>query len=170
MSFRTAALSTTLMSFALATPGLAQSTGEIALTIAGEEHVFPLDSSQSDWSGRESWPSISLSARAFNDDGEDPRVVSFSFDAGNWMPSLPELRFTRYEDGKAVQKLFSAEDAEDGALQVTLDSHSVTGSQLSVSGSIEGSMGTSDNYGRDIDLSDSVPVSGTFTATVEKLD
>ncbi len=170
MFSRTTALFAPLIALGLATPALAESTGEIALTIAGEDLVLSLRGGQSDWSGSANWPSVSLSARAFNADGEDPVVLSLSFDAANWTPSVPELRLTRYEDSQAVEKLFSGEDQEDGALTVTLGSHDLNGTTLSLTGSFQGTMGTSDNYGRDIDLSQGQPVEGTFEVTVEQLE
>jgi len=170
MSLKTATLSATLVTFGFAAPAPAQSTGELILAIAGEEQIIPLWGQQSDWSGGESWPSVSLYARAFNDDGEDPLVVTLGFDAAGWKPSLAEMRLSRYEDGEVVLRLFAGEDSEDGALSVTLDSHEVDGTVLSLTGSLEGTLGTSENLGRDIDLSDGVPVKGTFAATLEELE
>lgn len=170
MSFRTTILLTPLLALGLGAPASAEGTGQIALTIAGEDLVLPLRGGQSDWSGSANWPSISLSARAFNEDGEDPIVVNLSFDAANWAPSLPELRLTRYEDSQVTETLFSGEDEDDGALSVTLDSHDLQGTTLTLTGRFQGTMGPSENYGRDIDLSKGQPVEGTFEVTVEELD
>lgn len=170
MSLRTAALSAALAAFGPAAPAIAQSAGELTLTLAGEERVVPLWASQSDWSGGESWPSINIYARAFDENGENPLVVSLGFDAPGWTPGRAEMQLTSYEDGEAVLQLFSGEDEEEGALSVVVDGHEVDGTTLTLTGSFDGTMGTSDNFGRDIDLSDGVPVTGTFAVTLDELE
>ena len=170
MFFKAATLSATLLTAGFVSPSFAESTGDLILTIAGEKQVVPLWGTQSDWSGGENWPSISLYARTFNDKGEDPLVVTLSFDAAGWKPSQSEMRLSRYKDGEAVLKLFANEDEEDGALSVTLDSHEVDGTMLRLTGSVQGMLGTSENYGRDINLSDGVPVEGTFAVALEELE
>ncbi|PWJ20458.1 hypothetical protein [Jannaschia seohaensis] len=153
-----------------APPALAQSTGELLLQMNGEEIAVPLWGSQSDWSGSDTYPSINIYARAFNADGEDPLVVTLGFDAGNWIPDLEEMRVTRYEDGAAVQKLFGGHDAEDGGVAVTLDSHEMEGELLTLTGRVSGALGTSENFGRDIDLAAGGPVEGSFRVTLQKLE
>ncbi|MEQ6250371.1 hypothetical protein ABMC89_15860 [Sulfitobacter sp. HNIBRBA3233] len=170
MSAKIITLSATVLAVGLATPTIAESTGELVLTIAGEEEVIPLWGTQSDWSGSANWPSINIYARSFNEDGEDPLVVTLGFDAPGWTPSQAEMRLSRYEGGDAVLKLFANEDEEDGGLAVKLDSHALEGTLMSLTGSVTGTLGTSDNYGRDIDLSDGIPVDGVFTVTLEELD
>jgi hypothetical protein len=170
MLLKTATISLIIFSFGCSTPVPAQSSGELALTIAGEEQIVPLWGQQSDWSGGESWPSINLYARAFNDDGEDPLVVTLSFEAPGWNPGMAEMRLSRYEDGEVVLRLFAGEDEEDGLLSVALDGHAVDGSLLALTGRVEGTLGTSDTQGREIDLFEGVPVEGTFAVTLEKLD
>ncbi|MEQ9257717.1 MAG: hypothetical protein RIG84_01320 [Roseovarius sp.] len=142
----------------------------MSLVIAGEERIIPLWAEQSDWSGSANWPSISIYARAYNEDGEDPLVVTLSFEAGNWVPGGEEMRITKYSDGQADYKLFGGGDEEDGAISVSLDSHEMSGTTLSLTGSVDGQLGTSENYGRDIDLSEAVTVAGTFAVTLEELE
>ncbi|SDZ24426.1 hypothetical protein SAMN05444004_10898 [Jannaschia faecimaris] len=168
MLLKTAALLTTLVGFAA--PGHAQNVGELTLNLAGEEQVVPLWDRQSDWSGSENWPSINIYARAFNNDGEDPLVVTLSFDAPGGNTSRKEMGLSRYENGETTLRLFGGEDEEDGALSVTLESYVFDGSQLSLIGRVQGMLGTSENFGRDIDLSDAVEVEGTFAVTLEKLE
>jgi hypothetical protein len=170
MPSKSAILTATAFSVALAAPALGESVGEMSLTIAGEEHVVPLWGSQSDWSGGESWPSINIYARAFNEDGEDPLVVSLGFEAPRWTVGGTEMRLTRYENGEVAQRLYSGEDADEGGLLVSIDAHEVNGTELTLTGRFEGTMGTSENSGRDIDLSDGVPVAGTFEVTLAELD
>ncbi|NNU81393.1 hypothetical protein HMH01_13200 [Halovulum dunhuangense] len=161
---------TFLIASSLAATGHAEGSGALTLNLADDEYVLPLWSEQSDWSGGESWPSINIHARAPSEGGGDPLVVSLSFEASRWEPAVPELDLTRYKDGAVVLKLFAREEADHGALSVTLEGHEVDGSMLSLAGRFEGTMGTSDNFGRDIDLSDAVPVKGTFEVTLENLD
>ena len=170
MTFRTATISASLIASLSAAPCFAQSSGEITLTVGGEELVVPLWSGQSDWSGGESWPSVNIYARAFNENGEDPLVVTLGFEAPGWTPDVSELQVTRYEGGEVRRRLYSGEDEDEGGLAVTIDSHAIDGTTLNISGRFDGMMGTSESFGRNVDLSDPVPVAGTFAIALEELE
>lgn len=170
MVLRTAPLFAAFVACGLATAGLAQSAGDLTLVIAGEERTIPVWPGQSDWSGGESWPSINIYARDFDDEGMEPVVVSLSFEASRWEPSMPEMELSLYENRELLRKLYAREEEERGGLTVTLDSHAIDGTTLSTSGSFEGTLGHSDNHGRDIDLSAGVPVTGSFNVTLEELN
>ncbi|MCB1313354.1 MAG: hypothetical protein KDK29_16415 [Sedimentitalea sp.] len=170
MTQRTIPLLAILLAMGLAMPVFAQSTGEVTLIIADEERTVPVWSEQSDWSGPETWPSINIYARAFDDEDREPVVLSLGFEASRWQPSVPELEVDLYESRERVGKLYAREEEERGGLSVTLDSHAIDGTLLSISGSFEGTLGPSDNYGRDIDLSQGIPVKGTFVVTLDQLE
>lgn len=158
-----------LLALGLSTPAHSGGTGELILTVDGEERVVPLWENQSDWSGSENWPSVNIYARAFNEAGENPLVVTLGFEAPQGTPGSPELTVTQYEDGAVAERLFSGSDAEDGGLSVVLERQMVDGSTLSLSGSFTGTIGTSENRGRDIDLSNGIAVQGTFSVTLDEL-
>lgn len=65
MNLKTATLLTILMVSGTATSCLAQSTGTVTLTIEGEERIIPI-SVESEWSGGENRPYITLDARALD--------------------------------------------------------------------------------------------------------
>lgn len=166
MNLKTATLFTILMVSGTATSGLAQSTGTVTLTIEGEEWIIPI-SGESEWYGGEKRPHISLSARALDDNGREELSMGLSFDAARWDASAPEMTLWRFEDGELVQHLRAYQEEERGALTVTLDSHELDGTTLNLTGRLEGTLGTSESRGRNIDLSDGVPVVGTFAVTLE---
>jgi len=96
--------------------------------------------------------------------------MSLSFEAPR-EPGMPHLDLSQYENRKRVALLSDREHQNRGGLSVTHDSHAVEGTRrLSVGGSFKGTLGPSETYGRDIDLSNAVPVSGNFTVTLEALD
>ncbi|KQI73008.1 hypothetical protein AN191_03645 [Loktanella sp. 5RATIMAR09] len=154
----------------LATASYSQSTGTVTLIVADQERTIPVWSDQSDWSGSENWPSINIYARDFSDNGEEPALISLSFEASAWQPSVPEMDMVLYENRKSVGKLFAREEAGRGGLIVTVDSHAFDGASLSLTGSFEATLGPSDNYGNDIDLSQGVPVTGTFDVVLEAME
>jgi hypothetical protein len=169
MNLKTATLFTILMVSGTATSGLAQSMGTVTLTIEGEERSIPI-SGGSEWYGGENRPYISLDARALDDNGREELVMGLGFDAPRWDASAPEMTLWRFEDGELVQRLRAYQEEERGALTVTLDNHELDGTTLKLTGRLEGTLGTSENRGADIDLSDGVPVVGTFSVTLEHLD
>lgn len=160
----------TCLATSLATASYSQSSGTVTLIVADQERTIQVWSDQSDWSGGESWPSINIYARDFSDSGEEPALISLSFEAAGWQPSAPEMDLVLYENRKSVGRLFAREEEERGGLTVIVDSHAFDGTSLSLSGSFEGTLGPSDNYGNDIDLSQGVPVTGTFDVVLETLE
>ncbi|WP_099827992.1 hypothetical protein [Oceaniglobus indicus] len=169
MTLRTAPLLGLVITMGLSTPSLAQSSGEITLTIAGEAWIVPL-SEESDWNGSERRPYIWIDARSLDEDGRENVVVGLSFDALDWTASAPEMTLWRFEDGTLMKRLWAFEESNRGGLQVTLDSHEVEGATLRMTGSLMGMLGPSENRGETIDMSDGVPVSGSFNVTLEALD
>ncbi len=153
---------------AMTGPAIAQNADEVTILIDGEEHILSLWAEQSDWSGSESWPSISILARGSN--GAGTLTLGLSFEASGWSPSGAEMDLSRFDGGERVLHVFGQEEAERGGITVELDGHEIDGSRLSLTGRFTGTLGPSKNFGRDIDLSDGVPVSGSFSVTLETLE
>jgi hypothetical protein len=170
MIFRPHLVLATCLATTLATANYAQSSGTVTLIVADQERTIPVWSDQSDWSGSESWPSINIYARDFSDNGEEPALMSLSFEASGWQPSVPEMDIVLYDDRKSVEKLFAREEEELGGLTVIVDSHAFDGTSLSLTGNFAATLGPSDNNGGNIDLSQGVPVRGTFDVTLEALE
>ena len=170
MTFRPHLVLATCLATTLATANYAQSLGTVTLIVADQERTIPVWAEQSDWSGSESWPSINIYARDFSDNGEEPALISLSFEASGWQPSVPEMDMVLYENRKSVGTLFAREEEERGGLTVIVDSHAFDRTSLSLTGSFEAMLGPSDNYGNDIDLSQGVSVTGTFDVVLETLE
>jgi hypothetical protein len=147
---------------ALATPLAADPGGSLLLDIDGAPAAYDLWTSQSDHSGSPNWRSVNIYARA--DAGADGYgTFTLGFSVVNGAASAPEASL-RSEAGT----LFSREEA--GALEVTVTEVAPDGSLLVLTGSFSGNFGTSDNFGRDIDLSDPVAVEGSFALRLPELD
>lgn len=149
---------------ALATPAAAQEGGEVVLTIDGEEIVFALWEGQSDWSGNESWASTNIYTRAQGEDWDRYKTLTLGFGGPLAAMGTPEASLSRVVSGDEMEQLYSQDEAGD--LAVTIEEAQVEGEFLSVSGTVSGVFGTSDNWGRDIDLSDPVPFEGRFDVTL----
>ena len=144
----------------LAAAAQAEERGTLALTVDGESHEYELWAEQSDWSGSESFGSVSIFARPVDRDMALGSIMfGFSLAAGN--AELGEINLRTGHDGETV-RYFAGADPEEGGLAVTLDEASVSGEELSVTGSFRTQAGTSENFGRDIDLTDPMQIEGTF--------
>jgi hypothetical protein len=151
-------------SLALASPAVAEEGGEVVLTIGGEDFVFPLWESQSDWMDGGAFSSVNIYSRP-TDEETWARFKTFTlgFSGPISAPGDPEASLTRIVDGER-QELYSEDEA--GGLAVAIDEASVEGELLTVSGTLSGAFGTSENWGNDIDLSEPVPISGRFMVTL----
>lgn len=146
----------------VAPPALAEEGGELRLVIDGTPHVFTLWNEQSDWSGSESYASVNIYSRPSDDASQDLfSTFTLGFDLVNGAASNGEAGLQeRRED--SVLRRYGETDEDAGGLVVRIENSSVSGDELSVAGSFQTQMGASENYGRDIDLSDPVTVEGTF--------
>jgi hypothetical protein len=97
-------------------------------------------------------------------------TLGLSFEASGWSPSGAEMDLSRFDGGERVLRVFGREEAERGGLAIELEEHEIDGGRLSLTGRFTGALGPSENFGRDIDLSDGVPVSGRFSVTLETLE
>ena len=145
---------------------VAEEGGAVTIEIDGQTYQFPLWAQQSDWSG---WgapdnPSGSVNIYARPTDEATWalfKTLSLGFSFAGTVASNPEANLVRIVEGEQ-QRLFAGDDADEGGLSVSLTDIRVDGTELTVAGSFQGQMGTSPNYGRDVDLSSPVPLHGTF--------
>ena len=148
------------------TTGVAQETGEAVLTLDGVEYAARLDPNQSDWSG--SFPSGSASIRFQGVDRG--RVAEFGslmvgFEFNGTSATNPEVDLVRLPQGK-LERLCARKDAARGALRVEITGISAKGSDLVMTGTVTGKLGTSGDFCRSIDLSNPVSFKVTFSATI----
>ncbi|MAM61477.1 hypothetical protein [Maritimibacter sp. UBA3975] len=154
---------TVFIALATATIGLAaqaEEGGDLTLTINGEDYAYSLWASQSDWSGSESFGSVNIYAQPAGEDGIF-KTFSLGFSLAAGKAERGEINFRTVSDGETT-RLFAGADDDEGGLAVMVDSVSVSGEKLSVSGRFQSRMGPSDNFGRDIDLSDPMEIEGSF--------
>ena len=142
---------------------LAGEGGSVALVVDGSSYEFPLDTNQSDWSGSPSYGSVNIYTRPTDEATWALfKQLTLGFTVMNGKVDAPEISLYRVVDGE-MQKLFGNKDT--GAM-VTVEEVTTQGAFLAVSGQFSSDLGTSRNYGGDIDLSAPVPVSGTFAVTL----
>ena len=142
----------------------AEESGAVNLMIEGNDYVFPLWASQSDWSGSAQWASVNIYARPTD---EETWAILKTFTLGlevvSGNPTNIEASLMT-ADGDEFTKYYADEDATP--LSVTIDEVVAEGEFLTVSGALSMTMGTSDNYGNDIDLSEPIEVNGDFVVTL----
>ena len=156
--FRTIATATLASTLGLAAD--AEEGGEVVLDVDGETHAYTLVPGQSDWSGSESFGSASIYASP-DDNASHLQSMMFGFSLAGGAAEGGEINLRTVSDGETI-RYYAGEDAEEGGLVVTLESASVSGEELSLTGSFQTELGTSENYGRDIDLSEAMAMQGTF--------
>lgn len=148
----------------LGTSASAEEGGEMTLDIGGQTVAVPMQPVQSDWSGSESWASVSIygqptDAAVF----ETYKAFSLAFELVNGTAGSGEARLSTSSDGEIV-RYFA--DQSDDLLEVTVDSVDISSQLLTVVGTFAATMGTSENFGRDVDTSDPIEVTGEFSVTL----
>ncbi|MBI1416798.1 MAG: hypothetical protein GC146_06185 [Limimaricola sp.] len=148
----------------------AEESGEMVLTIGGEEQHFRLDPKQSDWGGGKgegSGPDLMIPTimgwAADEKTREHYGVFSLSFTMYDDDISSPELQLSR-KVGDTWEQLFASD--EKGGLTLEISEHQIDGFTATVSGTFTADMGVTPNYGRDVDLTNPLAVSGRFTAVL----
>lgn len=154
-------IATVLMLTPLAT--MAEEGGMVALEYGSETYEFSLWAEQSDWSGYEAYGAVFGDANIYTRPTDEVTRALFNqltlgFSLEKTGADAPEISLYRLVDGELV-RLFGKEDT---AAEVILDEVTVDGDFLILTGSFSGDLGPSSNYGRDIDLSDPVAISGSF--------
>jgi hypothetical protein len=87
------------------------------------------------------------------------------FEIINGASGNPEASLTSVTNGKR-EKLFAGNEEEEGGLVVKIENVSTSDDELSVAGTFATQMGTSENYGRDIDLTSPLQVTGSFNVVL----
>jgi hypothetical protein len=136
--------------------------GTLILEIGGETAGYELWVGQSDHSGNASWRSINIYARPSSDD-LGFGTLTLGFEVVNGRAGNPEASL-RSEAGQ----LYSGDEA--GALAVEVTEAADDGDLLVLTGSFSGDFGTSENFGRDIDLSEPVGIEGSFAVRLPALE
>lgn len=168
MLFRPHIVTATAIFVAASGPGLAEEGGAVALTVAGETYDFPLEASQSDWSGSESWPSINIYTRPVDEETWAKfKGFTLGFDAPSGDVSRLGATLTT-ADGDELTRYFA--DPDQTPMTFDLRMLSMEGEFMTIEGTLTATMGTSDNYGRDIDLSDTVEVSADVAVTLGPIE
>ncbi len=161
-------LSTIVM---LGVPSVGQSEvgGTVTVRTDAGEYVFPLTEEKSDWLGREmpngfhgdisiySWPTDEKLQGLFKE-------FSLGLSLSGPNVSNAEAQLTRLVNGDPV-RYFANDDTQNG-LSITIENIDISGEEMNVVGSFSSSMGKSENYGVDIDLSDSIDVNGEFNVVI----
>ena len=139
------------------------------ISIGDSEYAFTLRSEQSDWVGSTSFGSVSIRLIP-NEEGREAgwTGLSLGFEISGDQARNGEARLTRRVDS-GFQNLFCEDDSEGGALVVELESVAMENETLSIDGRMACQLGTSENFGQDIDLSDPLEISGSFVLALPKL-
>ena len=140
----------------------AQEGGAVEVTINDTAYVFPLWENQSDWSGTVDWGSVNIYTRPLDEDTWalfKEFTLGFQFAGGNIDGG--EASLNRMVDGTLVYYY-----ANDTGMTIAVEGMSADGDCLTLSGTAEMTMRTSENWGNDIDMSDPPSLSAAFTLTL----
>lgn len=152
----------------LATPVFAQEIGAASLTIDGTTQSFPL-SNESDFAGSAQFPSVNMvfnAPREGNETGFTKLSIGFELGGGAVRGEQADLM------GKIDDEwtYFACQSEEfKGKLSLDIEETSVEGDLMTLKGRLACMMGTTVNFGRDIDMSSPMEVTGDFEATLERL-
>ncbi len=146
-----------------------QAGGEASVTVGDAEYAFTLNAAQSDWRGSASLPSISMSLAAGGEARESGVLaLSLGFEMTGGQLISAEARLLR-KSGDGTEWLYCEDEIESGGLAIEVETIAEDGETLSVQGRMTCELGTSENFGRDIDLSNAVPVSSAFNVKLQRL-
>ena len=143
----------------------AQEGGEITLVFDGETFTFPLSAGHSDWSGSARYGSVNILARPTDDaTWKRFKTLALWFELVNGKAADPKASLLRVAGDGSLSRIFSRQD--QGGLIVDVKAHSYEEDILRIDGSFTGTFGQSEDFGREIDLSDPVALSGDFALSV----
>ena len=149
----------------LASEVMAEEDGQITLLLADERLELPLSAGHSDWTGSGSFAKVSILTRPDNvETWERFQSLRLAFDLLRTRAQMPEISLLRRAGDAGFERWYGRTDS--GGLRITVHDRALDGDLLSVSGRFEGMLGRSLDFGQTIDLSDPIPVSGTFEVTL----
>jgi hypothetical protein len=138
----------------------AEEDGQITLILADERLELPLNTGHSDWTGSRGFAKVSILTRPTDlETWERFQSLRLAFELLRNRAEMPEMSLLRRTD-VAFERWYGR--ADDGGLTVMVTYRSLEGDVLSVSGTFDGNLGQSGDFGQTIDLSKPMPVSGTF--------
>lgn len=157
-----------LTGLVMATCAAADDGADLELTIDGIETPVTLGWS-SGVSGKADYPSakLVLMQRGEGEDEGDLLMVSLGIETFRGKITHVEARLTRQIDDEQLPPRFCYDELERGGLTVDLDEFTETDSGWTVVGQFSCAFGSTENFGRDIDLDDAIEVSGSFNTTLE---
>ena len=139
----------------------AREDGRITLTLADQTLDLPLSAGHSDWTDAQGYVSVSILTRP-----SDPvawqrfQSLRLAFDLLRHRAQMPEMSLLRRSGDAQFERWYGR--AADGGLTVTVTDSAFEDDLLSITGTFDGTLGQSVDFGKTIDLSAPMPVSGTF--------
>ncbi len=147
---------------------LSQEGGLITLTLNGDQLELPLSAGHSDWIGSRGFAEVSIMTRPTDvQSWQHFQSLRLAFDLLRTGAQSPEMSILRRSDDAGFQRWYSRSD--NGALSVAITGRDLDGKQLQITGTFSGTLGISEDFGRTIDLSDPMPVTGTFDVTLHPI-
>lgn len=157
--------------FAAAAPAAAQEVlGTIAGTLGGEAREWYVtasdEGSQSDWSGSDTWATVSLMGHAAADTTFRTReALSIGFTLTERAGATdPEVSY--FVEG--ISKAYVGNPDETG-LTITVDDYAFAEGVLTLSGTVTGTLAYSEDFGRSLDQGDTVEIDVAFETAVREL-
>ena len=147
-----------------------ESIGTIEGTLDGEQRTWIVyaDDGDSDWTGGGDFPALGIVGHVEGTDSNDfARAIDIGFNV--YLKQQP-LEFqdphVNYFDTSILDGYFSSPDTEPA--QFTITSLQVIGDKLAIKGTFTSKLYFSNNMGRNLDMSKSKSVTGTYDVTLPR--
>ncbi|MBO6883795.1 MAG: hypothetical protein JJ869_09480 [Marivita sp.] len=143
----------------------AKEDGLITLTLADQTLELPLSAGHSDWTGTQGFIRVSIFSRPSDlETWKRFQSLRLAFDLLRNSAQLPEMSLLRRTGDADFERWYGRGDS--GGLTVMVTDSALDGDLLRVTGTFTGTLGQSGDFGRTIDLSAPMPVSGDFSVTL----
>ena len=151
-----------------ASMSVADEAGQITLVLADQTLELPLSEGHSDWTGSHGFVRVSILTRPSDlETWQRFQSLRLAFDLLRERAQLPEMSLLRRTGDADFERWYGRGDSGD--LRVTVTGSSLDGDLLRVSGTFAGTLGQSRDFGRTIDLSAPMPVSGDFSVSLRPI-